>query len=143
MTKTKKTKTKFPAILLCIVLIAMTACNIVKSVPQGRTLPVIGVTPTKPLLTDLPASTAITTATAQPACIIQDSNPIGLSISETYKISYEQVMTWNCEGYPFEDILLALETSQSVQVPTTSLLKMSLEKEWDEIWKEIGFVTNN
>jgi len=101
------------------------------------------VAPIEPQLTVLPASTAIATATAQPACIIQESNPLGMSISETYEISYKQVMTWNCEGYPFEDILIALETSQSVQIPVTSLLQMSLEKEWDDIWNEIGFETNN
>jgi hypothetical protein len=75
-------------------------------------------------------------------CTDTNPHPIGQSISESYAISYQQVMTWFCSGYSFEDILVALETSAAADFPTDTLLKMSLEKGWEEIWDEIGFIEN-
>jgi hypothetical protein len=73
-------------------------------------------------------------------CAGADSDPIGQSIAETYDTSYEQVMIWLCDGYSFDNILIALETSEAVDIPAETLLEMLLEKEWEEIWDEVGFV---
>lgn len=74
------------------------------------------------------------------ACADSNPHPIGESIAATYEVSYQQVMTWFCGGYSFENILIALETSEAVDVPADTLLQMLLEKEWEEIWREVGFV---
>jgi hypothetical protein len=75
-------------------------------------------------------------------CTNTDPHPIGQGIAGSYELSYQQVMTWFCNGYSFENILVALETSQSVDLPADTLLQMLLEKEWEEIWYEIGFIDN-
>jgi hypothetical protein len=71
-------------------------------------------------------------------CTNLNPHPIGASIAADYEVSYEQVMTWFCGGYSFENILIALETSEAVDVPADTLLQMLLEKEWEEIWVEVG-----
>ena len=68
------------------------------------------------------------------------SHPIGRSIAESYTVSYEQVITWFCSGYSFDNIMIALETGEAMDIPPETLLKMLLEREWDEIWDEIGFI---
>jgi hypothetical protein len=74
-------------------------------------------------------------------CTETNPHPMGQSIAETYEdVSYEQVMTWFCDGYTFDDILIALETSEATDVPASSLLEMLWEKPWEEIWEEIGFL---
>ena len=69
-------------------------------------------------------------------------HPVGMSIAETYQVPYEQVMEWFCDGYSFDNILIALETSEAVNVPADTLLEMLLEKEWEQIWNEVGFLDN-
>jgi hypothetical protein len=71
-------------------------------------------------------------------CTDLNPHPIGASIAADYEVSYEQVMIWFCSGYSFENILIALETSEAVEVPAEALLQMLLEKEWEEIWVEVG-----
>ena len=77
--------------------------------------------------------------TGDTQCTDTDPHPIGQSIAETYDVSYQQVMGWFCSGYSFENILIALETSQAVDIPPETLLQMLLEKEWEQIWAETGF----
>jgi hypothetical protein len=67
---------------------------------------------------------------------------VGLSIAETYEVPYEQVMKWFCDGFSFDNILIALETSEAVDIPADVLLEMLLEKEWEQIWSEVGFMEN-
>ena len=89
-----------------------------------------------------PSSPSLATpATLPPAdpCAAGEPNPIGQSIAGEYETSYEQVMTWFCAGYSFDNILIALETSEAVDVPAETLLQMLQEKEWEEIWVEVGF----
>lgn len=71
-------------------------------------------------------------------CTDLNPHPIGASIAADYEVSYEQVMTWFCGGFSFENILVALETSEAVDIPAETLLQMLLEKEWEEIWVEVG-----
>ncbi|HXF84509.1 MAG TPA: hypothetical protein VNK49_03890 [Anaerolineales bacterium] len=73
-------------------------------------------------------------------CTTVNPHPIGQGIAETYDVSYEQVMAWFCEGFSFENIMIALETSEAVDIPAETLLRMLLEKNWEEIWDEIGFI---
>lgn len=69
-------------------------------------------------------------------------HPVGQSIADTYKVPYEKVMNWFCDGYSFDNILIALETSEAVNVPADTLLEMLLQKEWEQIWSEVGFLEN-
>lgn len=67
-------------------------------------------------------------------CTETNPHPMGQSIAETYEdVSYEQVMTWFCDGYTFDDILIALETSEATDVPASVLLEMLWDKPWEEI----------
>ena len=75
------------------------------------------------------------------ACTETNPHPMGQSIVKMYdEVKYEQVMTWFCDGYTFDDILVALETSAATDVPAPVLLEMLWEKSWEEIWQEIGFL---
>lgn len=73
-------------------------------------------------------------------CVDLDPHPIGQSIAEKYEIPYEQVIGLFCAGYSFENILVALETSQSTQIDPYQLLTMLETSTWDEIWVEIGLL---
>jgi hypothetical protein len=73
-------------------------------------------------------------------CAGGDPHPVGVSIAGTYAVPYEQVMGWFCSGYSFENILVALETGDAAGVPADNLLLLLQEKEWEEIWDELGFV---
>jgi len=91
----------------------------------------------------LPSETATFAPTVTPTvdihCTDPDPSPLGQDIARTYAVSYEQVMTWFCEGYSFDNIMIALETSEATHVPAETLLQMLLEKDWETIWQEIGF----
>jgi hypothetical protein len=84
---------------------------------------------------------ASTPVPAESDCTEADPHPIGESIASTYEVSYAQVMAWFCDGYSFENILIALETSQAVDIPAQTLLDLLLEKDWEEIWEEVGFTS--
>lgn len=74
-------------------------------------------------------------------CTQTNPHPIGQSIADTYDFTYEEVMTWFCSGNPFDDILVALETSAATDVAIDVLLEMrKQDKSWDEIWEQIGFI---
>lgn len=87
---------------------------------------------------DQPSFTPGIEPTSDVDCTYTDPHPIGESIAQTYPVSYEQVMTWFCSGYSFDNILIALETSAAVDIPPDVLLDMLLEKEWEEIWEQVG-----
>lgn len=86
-----------------------------------------------------PGAVDTPTPTVDIHCTETDPHPIGQEIASTYNVPYEQVMTWFCEGYSFDNIIIALETSQATEIPAQTLLEMALEKDWETIWQEIGF----
>ena len=73
-------------------------------------------------------------------CTETNPHPVGQSIAETFDLTYEEVMTWFCSGYTFEDILIGLQTSREADLPTEELLEMSESKSWEEIWEEVGLL---
>lgn len=75
-----------------------------------------------------------------PDCLGDEISPIGQSIADTYQsASYEQVMTWFCNGAEFEDILVALETESLSDTPADEMLQMLADDfTWDDIWLFIG-----
>jgi len=78
--------------------------------------------------------------TAAPDCQAGEINPIGQSIADDYEsITYEQVMTWFCNGAEFEDILVALETEAETDTTAGDMLKMLADgRTWEEIWQIVG-----
>jgi hypothetical protein len=74
-------------------------------------------------------------------CENGEENLVAGGITETYAVTYAQVMTWFCAGSEFEDILLALETHAAVDVAVDELLnRRGQGQSWDAIWKETGLV---
>lgn len=91
------------------------------------------------------ATTAPDTGTSSSGanCYGEEIHPIGQSISDVYEVSYDQVMTWFCDGYPFEDILQAAISSELSGVPVDDLFAMlDSGKSWDDIWDELGILNN-
>ncbi len=75
-------------------------------------------------------------------CLGGEISPIGQSIAEDYEsASYEQVITWFCDGAEFEDILVALETETLVDTSAQEMLQMLADGfTWDEIWQLMGLM---
>jgi len=129
-------KKPFLTVLLAFVLMAFTGCG----APQARNDAPDGmVQPVPPTALPQPSSEVQDTSADPDNCADNNSHPIAQSIATTYAVSYQQVMTWFCSGYSFENILIALETSEAVDVPAEALLEMLHEKEWEEIWADVGF----
>ena len=79
--------------------------------------------------------------TEDPYCNGAEMHPVGESVAETFEVPYEDVMRLYCDGYEFEDILLALETQAQSEVAAESILQMRDEgRTWNEIWKDLGLV---
>lgn len=117
-------------------LLAVTACSLSQ---VGSEAPAENPQPESQSAPDAQTdSTSSGETTADANCTDLNPHPIGASIAADYEVSYEQVMTWFCSGYSFENILIALETSEAVDVPAEDLLQMLLEKEWEDIWVEVG-----
>jgi hypothetical protein len=129
-------KKPFLIALLALLLMALAACG----APQpGQQPSEVSVQPNSPTALPPPADVAQSESADGSTCIDGTPHPIGQSIATTYEVSYEQVMSWFCSGYSFENILIALETSDAVDVPADTLLQMLQEQEWEEIWVEVGF----
>jgi hypothetical protein len=72
-------------------------------------------------------------------CSSLNPHPLAESMTEQFEVTYEEVMTWYCDGAAFSDILLALETVDLVDESVEDLLSMVKEDmTWEEIWQELG-----
>jgi len=117
------------------------------------------VTPNQPEVTqpsdDIPTQELSDTPTEQvppteepletlgPDCYGEETHPIGQSIADQYSelTDYDEVMVWFCNGFEFEDILTALQTSEETSLPAGELLETFANGQtWDEIWAELGLV---
>lgn len=75
------------------------------------------------------------------ACLQQEQQEIAMGIASQFEVEYDQVMTWFCTGHSYEDILLALESSQGTDYSVDDLLAMIDQgNTWDQIWEQIGLV---
>lgn len=79
--------------------------------------------------------------TSGPDCLGPETHPIGQEIANQFEeASYEDVMTWFCNGAEFEDILVALQTEKDTGESAEGLLKLLSEGQtWEEIWDAIGY----
>ena len=71
-------------------------------------------------------------------CSAINPHPVAEGMTETFEITYDEVMTLYCDGYAFSDILLALETSELVDQSPEALLARLRTRSWQEIWDEFG-----
>ena len=71
-------------------------------------------------------------------CSTLNPHPMAEGMAEQFEASYDEIMTWYCDGYAFSDILLALETEELVELSFEELLSMVEESTWEEIWQKLG-----
>jgi hypothetical protein len=70
-------------------------------------------------------------------CTDIQPHPVGKSIAEQFDVPYAQVMTWFCSGHEFEDILLALQTSELSGEKVESLLARAARLGWERVWEDL------
>jgi hypothetical protein len=71
-------------------------------------------------------------------CSTLNPHPIAQGMEETFDVTYDEIMTWYCDGFAFSDILLALETSELAEVSVPDLLLLIEDQSWEEIWDDLG-----
>jgi len=134
-------KTKYLVIVLLITLVVITACG---AQPDSVIEPNKPDTPIETSEKSEPTTVLEATSppieTTGPDCLGDEINPIGQSIADDYESnSYEQVMTWFCNGAEFEDILVALETEAQTDTSADEMLQMLADGfTWEEIWQMVG-----
>jgi hypothetical protein len=109
--------------------------------PASQVEPVEPVPQLTPELESEPVQDAIQgIETVPPNCLGGAVSPIGQSIAEEYEsASYDQVLTWFCNGAEFEDILVALETESQTDTSADEMLQMLASGfSWEEIWQITG-----
>ena len=143
-------KTRY-IILTPIILLLITACSVAAGSPvepesldkptevQSNNAPVVETTVPAETLQPIEATTS-PVETASPNCLGEEISPIGQSIADDYdSVTYEQVITWFCNGAEFEDILVALETEEQTDTSANEMLKMLADGfTWEEIWQLVG-----
>lgn len=79
--------------------------------------------------------------TTGPDCLGSETHPIGQEITKQFKeASYDEAMTWFCNGAEFEAILVSLQTEKDTGEPAEELFKLFTEGQtWEDIWDAIGF----
>lgn len=130
-------------IILCLALsLVVTACGINSNLNQSReTLP--SPTTTSPVSKPSPFPSLENDSEININCTEYNPHPMGESIAEKFDASYEDVMGWYCDGFAFEDILLALQTSQLTDESPDNLLEKLANQSWEEIWKELGLINSD
>jgi len=133
--------TKYLIAILLIMLVLIAACAVQPDlVAETKTLDTPIETPEISEPVPVIEETSPPVETAGPDCLGDEISPIGQSIADEYEsTSYEQVMTWFCNGAEFEDILVALETEAQTDTSADEMLKMLADGfTWDEIWQLVG-----
>ena len=143
LTTLETTMKKKLFIFVILILFALTACD---DSPQKATQQVLGKeghsTPAPPSTEEESGAEQSDEEKNTSACPEEDPQPIAVSIAEKFDISYEEVISWYCDdGYIFEDILLALQTSKMSEMEPETLLVEIESKTWEEIWDDLG-ITN-
>lgn len=88
------------------------------------------------------AGTEPSSVEAQPtSCVEIDPHPVAEGIADEFEVEYQSVLDWFCKGSTFDDILLALQTSELTDESPESLLAMTEQMTWDEIWNELGLTS--
>jgi len=146
------TRYLIPVFLITLLLYACSASQSqpAEQVPATVSAPLQNVIESTPESSQEIASTPVQTepsldATAPPTCLGDEVSSIGQAIADEYdSASYEQVITWFCNGAEFEDIIVALESEFQTGIPAEEMLQMLADGfTWDEIWQMIGLTEGN
>ncbi|MCB2209462.1 hypothetical protein KQH62_01095 [bacterium] len=78
-------------------------------------------------------------ATKREDYLVVDPDPVGMNISHTYAVNYSKVMDWHGQNHSFDDIILALETSDLLSgfTPQELLRMRRTGLSWDQIWDQV------
>lgn len=123
-----------------VLVFGISACGRLTEIPEIPELPVRTDSPPTPNPTPQDEMWEVIEPEDNIYCAGLDIHPIGESISQTYDVTYEEVMRLYCSGFSFDNILLAFVTSQQTDYDYSprELLQMKLTLSWDEIWNEVG-----
>ncbi len=67
--------------------------------------------------------------------------PVAENLAQTYGVSYENVINLFCQGYGFGEIMLALQTSQTANLPPDNLLTLKNESGgWGQVWQDLNLI---
>ncbi len=118
-----------------IIVFFLTACAQTTEAPHTTTDQ--SQPPSQPIA---PGSDAGPMVTSGPDCIGPEIHPMGQEIADQFdEATYEDVMTWFCNGAEFEDILVALQTEKDTGELAEDLLKLLAEGQtWEQIWDALG-----
>lgn len=126
----------WPTILLFLLAGLLAACGGADTQPEVSPMPEATAQPLDPAGDAAPeAEGEIVTR-----CTEVDPHPLGQSIAETFAVSYERVMGLFCSGHPFDEILMALQTSKMSDRSAEELFAMRAEQSWEQIWAELEIV---
>jgi hypothetical protein len=129
------------AVVIMLLFVLTAACT---AQDTPAVVPNITAVPVAPANTqDIDETTQVTllsVETADPTCLGDQVHPIGNAIADGYEtVSYDQVMTWFCNGAEFEDILVALETELQTDTSADDMLQMlGAGFSWNDIWLTTG-----
>lgn len=137
-----------------IVSILVTACavptesNLVEAPERSTTAPIdeqpslpTSTSKPQPVETDQPEREETeVVVTVEAECPGEGTNAIGQGIADEYEFtSYDEVITWFCDGAEFEDIMVALQTEELSDTPAEEMLVMLAEGfTWEDIWLVVG-----
>lgn len=122
-----------------------TTGNVTEVMPSGTPELASPIIPTDSAVAEgllIPKETDTPMSAATADCASAEANELGAAIARDYDFtSTEQVMTWFCDGAEFEDILVALETTELTGASAEEMLIMlAAGLTWEEIWKEVGLM---
>jgi hypothetical protein len=122
-------------LILAFVVFILSACaptQVVPNITADSSQP-----PSQPIA---PGGDAVPAVTSGPDCLGPELHPMGQEIADQFEeATYEEVMTWFCNGAEFEDILVALQTEKETGELAEDLLELLAEGQtWEEIWDVIG-----
>ena len=69
------------------------------------------------------------------------THPIGVKLATAYRVPYETVMGWFCQGFGFGEIVLALQASQHSELSAEEILLLKVELGgWGEVWRHLAML---
>ncbi len=84
--------------------------------------------------------TAAVVCEAAPEATAGDTqwHPLGLTLAAQHQVDYGDVMSWVCAGHSFGEIVLALATIESGELPASEVMSLKAQLGgWGQLWKEI------
>jgi hypothetical protein len=126
-------KRRYLYLIILIIIFALASCDSSLQKAAQRTLSKEETHTSTP-----PLESGKVESEEEETCPEEDPHPIAVSISEKFDVPYQEVIDWYCDGYIFEDILLALQTSKMTDREPGGLLEEAETKSWEEIWEDAG-----